>query len=83
MCTTITKHKILSLALTQLKVVCGSVQLHLEFGSENAKSPVHELFTPIKIKPIICEAFHTEDIYQNLNYYYDVCTTVYIREKLK
>ena len=61
MCTTITKHKILSLAITQLKVVCGSVQLHLEFGSENAKSPVHELFTPIKIKPITCEAFHTED----------------------
>ena len=60
MSTTITKHKILSLAIIQLKV-CGNVQLHLEFGSENAKSPVHELFTPIKIKPIICEAFHTED----------------------
>ena len=83
MCTTITKHKISSLALTQLKEVCGSVQLHLEFGSENAKSPVHELFTPIKIKPIIYEAFLTEDIYQNLNYYYDVCVQQSIHEKLK
>ena len=42
--------------------MCGSVQLHLEFDSENAKPPVHELLTPIKIKPIICEAFDTEDI---------------------
>ena len=62
MCTTITKHKISSLALTQLKVVCGSVQLHLEFGSENAKSPVHELFTPIKIKPILFVKFFSQKI---------------------
>ena len=50
------KNKMSSL---ELKVVCGSVQLHLEFSAENAKSFVHD--TPIKIKPIIGEAFHTKD----------------------
>ena len=36
--------------------------LHLEFGSENAKSPVHELFTSIKIKPILFVKFFSQKI---------------------
>ena len=59
----------MSLALIQLKVVCGSVQLHLQFGSENAKSPVHELFTPIKISQLFFVKLFIQKIPESIYIY--------------
>ena len=57
--------------------MCGSVQLHLQFGSENANSPVHELFTPIKISQLFFVKLITQKIPESI-YILDILYIIYI-----